>query len=183
MQWEKDGYVLRLARSEDAEDYYRQNFCPLDPEAARLTGCKAEFTREEVVGFFLRCIDAEDRYDFLVVDPAGEIVGESVINEIDEETRSANFRVALFRSCARGRGLGGWVIAKTRDFAFGPLGLHRLSLDVFSFNPRAIRAYERAGFRREGVLRDAVRDGDGYGDDILMALLEDEWREIKMSGD
>ena len=29
----------------------------------------------------------------------------------------------------------------------------------------------------------AVRDGDGYGDDILMALLEDEWREIKMSGD
>ena len=42
-----------------------------------------------------------------------------------------------------------------------------------------IRAYEKAGFRREGVRRDAVRDGDRYGDDILMAILEDEWREVK----
>lgn len=181
MQWERDGYVLRPARAEDAEAYYRRNFAPLDPEVARLTGCKPEFTREEVVGFFHRCVAAEDRYDFLIVNPAGEIIGESVINEIDPETRSANFRVALFRSGERGRGLGGWVIAATRDFAFGTLGLHRLSLDVFSFNPRAIRAYERAGFRREGVLRDAVRDGGGYADDILMAILEDEWREIKKS--
>lgn len=65
-----------------------------------------------------------------------------------------------------------------RDYAFGSLGLHRLSLDVFSFNPRAEHVYRRAGFRREGVLRDAVRDGDGYGDDILMAMLEDEWRAL-----
>ena len=50
---------------------------------------------------------------------------------------------------------------------------------MFSFNPRAIRAYEKAGFRREGVRRDAVRDGDRYGDDILMAILEDEWRAVK----
>lgn len=55
------------------------------------------------------------------------------------------------------------------------LKLHRVELDVFSFNPRAIRAYEKAGFRREGVLRDAVKDGDKYGDDILMAILEEEW--------
>ena len=34
---------------------------------------------------------------------------------------------------------------------------------------------------REGVLRDAVRDGGGYADYILMAILEDEWREIKKS--
>ena len=181
--WTWRGCTLRPARHEDAEAYFHHNFAPLDAEVARLTGSRTDFTHDEVVGFFHRCVDAEDRRDFLIIAPDGRIIGESVINEIDEETRSANFRVALFRSCARGRGLGGWVIAKTRDFAFGALGLHRLSLDVFSFNPRAIRAYERAGFRREGVLRDAVRDGSGYGDDILMALLEDEWREIKERDD
>ena len=75
-------------------------------------------------------------------------------------------------------GLGTWMVRFARDFAFGELGLHRLELDVFTFNPRAIRAYEKAGFRREGARRDAVRDGDGCGDDILMAILEEEWREI-----
>ena len=50
---------------------------------------------------------------------------------------------------------------------------------MFSFNTRAERAYLKAGFRREGVLRDAVMDGDGYADDILMAILEEEWKALK----
>ena len=36
--WENAGFVLRSARREDAEAYYRQNYCPLDPESARRTG-------------------------------------------------------------------------------------------------------------------------------------------------
>lgn len=176
--WEKDGYLLRLARREDADAYFSQNYAPLDPEVARLTGCRERFTREEVVSFFLACVGAEDRYDFLILSPEGRIIGESVINEIDPQLRCANFRIALFQREHRGRGIGSWAVRATRDFAFGALGLHRLSLDVFSFNPRAEQTYLAAGFRREGVLRDAVRDGTGYGDDILMALLEDEWRAL-----
>lgn len=65
------------------------------------------------------------------------------------------------------------------EFAFEEIKLHRLELDVFSFNLRAIRAYEKAGFKHEGVLRDAIKDGDHYADDILMAILEDEWRVIR----
>ena len=71
------------------------------------------------------------------------------------------------------------MVEVTRDFAFEALKLHRLELDVFSFNPRARRVYEKAGFKVEGVLRDAVKDGDRYADDILMAILEDEWRALK----
>ncbi|APG70981.1 GNAT family acetyltransferase [Lactobacillus delbrueckii subsp. delbrueckii] len=56
--------------------------------------------------------------------------------------------------------------------------MHRLELDVFSFNPRAEKAYLRAGFKREGVLRDAVFDRVKYADDILMAILEDDWRKL-----
>ena len=58
------------------------------------------------------------------------------------------------------------------------LGLHRLELDVFSFNPRARRVYEKLGFQVEGVRRQAIPDGDGWGDDILMAMLEEEWRQL-----
>ncbi len=71
------------------------------------------------------------------------------------------------------------MVETTRDFAFEELKLHRLELDVYSFNPRAERVYQKAGFRREGVLRDAVLDGQQYADDILMSILEEEWRQLK----
>lgn len=176
--WEKDGYILRPAKKEDAENYYQQNYNPLDPEVARLTGCKPSFTHDEVVNFFLSCIDDEDRYDFLIVSPDGNIIGESVINEIDWELRSANFRIGIFHSDTCGKGIGSWATRMTCGFAFEQLHLHRLELDVFSFNPRAEKAYLKAGFKREGVLRDAVKDGDNYADDILMAILEDEWKAM-----
>lgn len=179
--WEKDGYTLRLARKEDAEAYYHHNFNPIDPESVRLTGCKTHFTHDEVVGFLKKCVDADDRYDFLIISPEGHIIGESVINEIDEDLRCANFRIGLFHPTERGKGIGSWAIEKTLEFAFEEIHLHRVELDVFSFNPRAIRAYEKAGFKREGVLRDAIKDGENYADDILMAILEDEWREKKTS--
>lgn len=115
----------------------------------------------------------------MVISPDGRIIGESVINEIDWDLRCANFRVGLYRMDERGKGIGTWVTERTRDFAFEELKLHRLELDVYSFNPRAEKAYVKAGFKREGVLRDAVMDGDTYADDILMSILEDEWRELK----
>ncbi len=176
---EKDGYILRTASKEDAEKYYQQNYNPLDPEVARLTGCKPSYTHDEVVNFLISCIDDESRYDFLIVSSDGNIIGESVINEIDWELRSANFRIGIFHSDNFGKGIGTWATRMTCDFAFEKLHLHRLELDVFSFNPRAEKAYLKAGFKREGVLRDAVKDGDTYADDILMAILEDEWKALK----
>lgn len=176
---EKDGFLIRLAKAEDAAGYFEQNFCPLDQEVVRLTGCKEEFTKDEVVSFFVKSLKDDERYFFLIIAPDGSIIGESIINEIDWDLRCANFRIALFHSIERGKGIGTWATELTRDFAFEKLKLHRLTLDVYSFNPRAEKTYLKAGFKREGVLKDAVKDGDQYADDILMAILEDEWRELK----
>ena len=60
---EKDGYFIRPAKAEDAADYYEQNYCPLDSEVARLTGCKEAFSREEVTSFFLKSL--RDNFSFL----------------------------------------------------------------------------------------------------------------------
>lgn len=50
---------------------------------------------------------------------------------------------------------------------------------MFAFNRRALRAYRKAGFRQEGVLRDAVLDGGRYADNILMAMLEQDWQAMQ----
>ena len=67
----------------------------------------------------------------------------------------------------------------TPDFAVQHLKLPRLELDVYSFNPYAQKTYLKAGFKQEGILRDAVMDENQYADNILMALLENDWRKIK----
>ena len=175
----KNGFVIRPAKPEDVSRYYEQNYCPLDKEVARLTGCKEEFSKEEVVSFFMKSIEEDNRYFFLIIAPNGEIIGESVINEIDWDLRYANFRIALYRQEERGKGIGTWATRITCDFAFEKLKLHRLELDVYSFNPRAEKVYLKSGFKREGVLRDAILDGDKYADVILMSILENEWKELK----
>lgn len=165
---------MRLAREDDVTDYYENNYVPLDQEVARLTGSRSSFAKEEVEEFFLYSVVAEDLYMFVLEAPDGHIVGESVIDDIDWKIRKANFRIAIFHAAERGKGLGAWMVEKTRDFALEDLDLHRLELNVFSFNPRAERVYQKAGFVREGVLRDAVMDGGRYADDILMAIVKEE---------
>ena len=60
-------------------------------------------------------------------------------------------------------------------FAFTELNLHRVSLNVFAYNPRAIRSYEKAGFQHEGRLRKLIcRDGQRT-DDVWMGILGEEW--------
>lgn len=179
MSWQKDGIVLRSFERGQAEKYYKDCFEIPDAEVDRLTGSSGVFNYERVVNYYNRIVDDRDRYDFMIIDSEGRFIGESVINEIDWEVRSANFRIVIFRSEGRSKGIGSWVVKTTRDFAFEYLKLHRLELEVFSFNPRAKRAYEKAGFKIEGLKKDAILDGNNYADIIMMAILEDEWKEIK----
>ena len=60
-------------------------------------------------------------------------------------------------------------------YGFVQLGLNRISLGVFDFNPRARRAYEKAGFVAEGTEREALRHGDGWIDPTVMSVLAREW--------
>ncbi|MSQ36533.1 MAG: N-acetyltransferase [Dehalococcoidia bacterium] len=59
------------------------------------------------------------------------------------------------------------------------LGVHRVTIDPESANARAIRAYEKAGFRLEGLLRDADFIRGGYVDTHFMAILADDWPAAK----
>jgi len=57
------------------------------------------------------------------------------------------------------------------------LGLNRVELETYSFNPRAQRCYQKAGFVREGIRRQALyRDGE-FHDIITMGILRSEFEE------
>lgn len=121
--------------------------------------------------------EQNDRLDLGIVNNAtGELVGEVVLNERDVDANSCNFRT-LIGSADRGRGLGTEAARLILGYGFEQLGVHRISLDVFAFNPRAKRVYEKIGFLVEGVRRDAFRFDGEYIDEIMMAILAPEWAQ------
>ena len=61
-------------------------------------------------------------------------------------------------------------------YAFGPLGLRRLEADIDPRNEGSLRALDRLGFAREGLLRERWQVVDEISDSVLMGLLAREWR-------
>ena len=161
-----------------------------DPEVACLTG--SVHTTEETQGrspavdeamrrWYETRADQDDRLDLAAVDRAsGECVGEVVLNLWEPHDQSCNFRT-LLGPAGRGRGLGTEATTLLLEHAFTATDLHRVELEVFSFNPRAQRMYERVGFRIEGRKREAfVFDGERL-DVILLAVLRPEWQPSSIS--
>ena len=119
--------------------------------------------------------DTDDRLDLAVVDKSsGACVGEAVLNQWDPGSQSCNFRI-LIGPAGQNRGLGTEATRLIVGYGFEQLRLHRISLEVYAFNPRARRAYEKAGFRAEGVLRESLRYGDQWIDATVMSILASEW--------
>jgi RimJ/RimL family protein N-acetyltransferase len=168
--------TLRPVRAEDADAMWDMLS---DEEGNRLTGTTRTFTRAEVDEWCATVAEREGRHDWAITHDSDEYLGEIVLNEIDEHSRNANLRLAM-RPGQRGRGFGSEAIELVLAYAFGEepegLGLHRVSLDVLSINPRARVLYESLGFVEEGRLREAHRDGEFWCDAIVMAILEDDWR-------
>jgi RimJ/RimL family protein N-acetyltransferase len=157
----------------------------LDPEGRVLTGSvhDEEQSREpmppeeeEVERDWLRARnDQPDQLDLAVVSRAtGECVGEAVLNEWDPGNESCNFRIFIGPH-GRDQGLGTEATRLIVGYGFERLGLHRISLDVYAFNPRARRVYEKVGFRAEGVLRESLRYNGEWTDATVMSILATEW--------
>lgn len=74
-----------------------------------------------------------------------------------------------------GKGYGTDAMQIILRYAFTELNLHRVSLDVFEYNPRAIRSYEKAGFQYEGRNRRYLNREGKRWDMIFMGILKEKW--------
>jgi RimJ/RimL family protein N-acetyltransferase len=147
-----------------------------DAEVTRLTGSTAEpFERAALEQWYATRAAHDDRLDLAVVERAtGEYAGEVVLNELDPRNRSCSLRIALLGAHAD-RGLGTEAIRLVLDHAFDAVGLNRVALEVYDFNPRARHVYEKVGFVHEGTRRQALSCDGAWIDAHVMAVLAHEW--------
>ncbi|KGN37402.1 GNAT family N-acetyltransferase [Knoellia subterranea] len=172
--------TLRPIRAEDAD--LIDAMVRADPEIARLTG-SANSSSEEPAAMPLEKLreiyggwaEADDRLVLGVEDRAsGELVGEVVLAGWDEGNRSSWFRT-LIGAAGRGRGLGTEATRLIVGYGFEALDLHRITLEVYDFNPRGRHVYEKVGFVHEGTGREALLFDDAWVDVHYMGLLASDW--------
>ncbi|MDS1268876.1 GNAT family protein [Lipingzhangella sp. LS1_29] len=157
-----------------APDVYRS---VLDEETRRLTGTHHEFTWEEIEEWCRTRPDQPDRLDLAVLEePTGRFAGELSLADVNPDNESASYRIALSSSEFTDRGLGKESTRLVLSYAFDVIGLHRVGLDVYAFNMRAVAAYRACGFSIEGRLREALYWEGRWHDTLVMGVLDKEFR-------
>ena len=149
-----------------------------DPEITRLTRYRTSpMTADEVERYFRVRVLGGDTLSYAIHLVAGDrLIGSATFSQLDVDNGSVTYHITIGERDCWGRGYGTAATELMLELAFEQLGLHRVALAVFEFNRRAIRSYEKSGFRVEGRLRDAIwRDGRHW-DEISMSILEAEWR-------
>ena len=165
MQLSGPRVVLRNASADDAP---RLTSIRGEPEIERRWGVLEDGEMDEFVA---------DEHTF-VIEFDNEVIGAVQFGEVEDPMyRSAN--IDLYVTTPRhGQGFGSEAVRLLARYLFEERGHHRLTIDPAADNMAAIRAYEKVGFRRIGVMRSYERGPDGtWHDGLLMELLANELTE------
>ena len=112
--------------------------------------------------------------NIMLEDEQGIIAAFAILRGLLSEHRAVELK--RFVVGIPNQGTGKRFLTEIADRAFGEYGAHRLILDVFVNTDRALHVYEAFGFRKEGIMRDAIYRDDTYHSLFLMSLLEGEYR-------
>ena len=104
-----------------------------------------------------------------------KIIGIAGYDDIIKSNETATLFIGIGNKHLRGKGYGKEALAILLDYGYNTMDLHRIQLNVLGFNVSAIKLYESAGFKKEGIFREFVlRDKERY-DMFLYGLLKNEW--------
>ena len=163
------GIYLRLMTYDDTDlivawrnsDGVRKNFI-----------YQALFTRESHENWMKTMVETGKVVQMMICDSASdEPLGSVYIRDIDRHHNKAEYGIFIGEPDARGRGVGTAAAKLMLRYCFEEEGLHRVYLRAFSDNIQAIKSYEKAGFVREGLLRDDVCIEGQYRDIVWMAAI------------
>ena len=165
----QDEHIDRyMALSDDPELIETMGWKPFDPDE------KERFIRFSQV-LTLPNLDGGKAIVFSIINAAdNKAIGYTSIKGINETEARAEVGIAIMEREYRGRGYGTEALRHVVEYAFNKLGLTLLGLTAFPSNQRAIRAYEKVGFRKTKVLDNSwLLPGGEYADMWVMELSRD----------
>ena len=149
-----------------------------DPEVRRYLLMYEPMSRAKEEKWFDGMLEYRDDFLFGIEAPVQggwQLIGNTGLHRVDWRNRAATFGIVIGEQDFWNQGYGTDATRTMVRFAFDTLNLHRVQLEVFDYNLRARRAYEKVGFRLEGTRRQALFESGRYYDEHLMAVLRDDF--------
>lgn len=132
------------------------------------------------VDFIERMYKSEHDIVFgIAVRETDALIGATGLHQMDFKNRRTSFGIFIGDKQEWGKGYGTEATTLITGYAFETLNMNRVWLHVYAYNERGVRAYERVGFKREGVLRQDRYHEGRYWDTIVMGILREEWEAGK----
>ena len=153
-----------------------------DPEVRRYLAMYMPLSQAEEEKWFERQLEDQNSKVFAIETEEGVHIGNIGLHNIDWKNRKAILGIFIGEKEYWGQGYGSDAIRALLGFAFREMSLHRVYLSVYDYNERAIRCYEKCGFRHEGRLRKAHFSDGRYHDELMMGILREEFEELNGSG-
>jgi RimJ/RimL family protein N-acetyltransferase len=156
-----------------------------DPEIHRflLVG-HLPITREQEERYYDRMSEATDAFSFEIhIAADGRYIGNIGLKGVDLVHRHGEIGVVIGDRSVWGQGFGSDAIVACLGFAFQTLGLHRVSMRVHEEHPRAAALYRRLGFIETGRERDYIFQEGHFQDEIILDMLDHEYRSLYSTGE
>jgi RimJ/RimL family protein N-acetyltransferase len=134
-------------------------------------------TREELLALVERSGREPESFGLLVVEADGERAGSVQFEVVNRRSSIASLGGLAIHPRFRGRRLGDEAARLVQRHLLLELGLHRLQLEIYGFNERALAHAERVGYVREGVRRKAYRRRGEWVDGVLFGLVREDLDE------
>ncbi len=166
-------------RKLSASDYTTYHDWRNDIEVMETTSPQLDiYTLEETEHYISAIVSQSTAKGYLIeYKETEQTVGIVSLINIDYKNRSAECIIDIGVKDMWGKGIGTAAISLILEFAFNELNLQRVYLQVFSFNERAIKLYEKMGFVHEGKFRQALYRSGNWHDIVIMGILKDEYNQ------
>ena len=171
------GERVRLRRVDPARDLDDRYRWMNDPETNRFLGMRPQQLSREEIRRWLESVaaSAAESAEFAIETLDGRHIGGCSLRAFNHVAHTAEFAIVIGEADTRGKGYGTEITRLMVQVGFGQFNLNRIWLTVSAENPAALRAYEKAGFVREGLLRDYGFANGSYYDSCIMAILRKDY--------
>ena len=175
MRLETDRLILRRFQLSDAPDFYRN--VTSDPRVNRFLTWKNHESvaqTEELMESFISRYESPQRYCWAItLKDTGEVIGTIAAPTVKERTETVEVTYAIGEKWW-GKGIAAEALKKVMEFLFDRVGVNRIEAGHDLNNPNSGKVMEKAGMRREGVLRQAGRNNQGLFDLVFYAMLKQD---------